>query len=290
MVGSYGFKLSLLGYAVVLTLRIVVLIATSTAANWRKGVSVLLQPTLCLIAFVVFWSSVSSAIPLQALPFIILSPIISFVAVYVFFHSLESFSMKISPLGSITLFRAFIINWVTDQNAPLEKFLEKMGEDSDIEVNLLKFESSKPKVAIIVPFVHPGPFKNIGSSLLPSLLKSEFEKEFGCETCVPLGLLGHELDLASQEQNRKIVSHVIASAKFKASADLASPLVRSTQGTATASCQIFGDTVFLSFTLAPKTTEDLPQELGRIVNEEAAKFGLKYAMVVNTHNSIDRNC
>jgi len=40
-------------------------------------------------------------------------------------------------------------------------------------------------------------------------------------------------------------------------------------------------------TLAPKTTEDLPQELGRIVNEEAAKFGLKYAMVVNTHNSID---
>jgi putative membrane protein len=44
--------------------------------------------------------------------------------------------------------------------------------------------------------------------------------------------------------------------------------------------------VFLSFTLAPKTTEDLPQELGRIVSEEAAKYGLNGAMVVNTHNSL----
>ena len=75
-------------------------------------------------------------------------------------------------------------------NAPLEKFLEDMGQDKDIEVRLLKFDSSKPKAAIIVPLVHPGPFKNIGSSLLPSLLKHGFEKEYGCDTCTPLGILG----------------------------------------------------------------------------------------------------
>jgi putative membrane protein len=54
----------------------------------------------------------------------------------------------------------------------------------------------------------------------------------------------------------------------------------------TASCQVFGNAAFLSFTLAPKTTEDLPQELGRIVREEAGKHGLD-AIVVNAHNSID---
>ena len=135
-----------------------------------------------------------------------------------------------------------------------------MGEDKDIEVTLLKFDSFKPKAAIIVPLVHPGPFKNIGSSLLPSLLKQGFEKEYGCATCTPLGILGHELDLASQEQNHKIISQVIDSAKFKSAADLASPSVRVTEGAATASGQIFGDTLFLSFSLAPETTEDLPQE------------------------------
>lgn len=180
-----------------------------------------------------------------------------------------------------------MLNWVAALNAPFEALLEKLGENENIEITLLKFDSYKPKAAIIVPLVHPGPFKNIGSSLLPSLLKRDFEKEFGCDTCVPLGILGHELDLASQVQNQKIITEVIESAKFPASAYKASPFVKVTEGFVTASCQVFGNAFLLSFTLAPKTTEDLPQELGRIVNEEAEKLGLKCSVVVNAHNSIN---
>ncbi len=287
---SFGWllwiKLSLLGYAVITTLRIIVLTATSMAANWRKGLSVLLQPMFCIVAFLVFWTGISSAITFQVLAFIIVSPIISFIAVTVFFKSIEKVSTQFSPMASIPLFRAFIVDWVASINAPLEKSLEDMGQDVDIEVNLLKFDSSKPKAAFIVPLVHPGPFRNIGSSILPSLLKQRFEKEYGCDTCTPLGILGHELDLASQAQNQKIISQVIASAKFEASASSASRFVRASEGPATASCQIFGDTTLLSFTLAPKTTEDLPQELGRIVREKAANYGLKNALLINAHNSL----
>ena len=280
-------KLCLLGYAAVVTLRGVVFIATSSAAMWRKLLSVLLNPTLCIVAFLAFWGGISSAILIQILPFLVISPIIGCVAVFLFLSSLDRLGQKTYSIPSLPLFRAFMLNWIVDLNAPLEELLEKLGENADVEVTLLKFDSSKPKAAVIVPLVHPGPFKNVGSSLLPSLLKHEFEREFGCDTCVPLGILGHELDLASQAQNHKIVSQVIASAKFKASSDLASPFVKVTEGAATASCQIFGDTALLSFTLAPKTTEDLPQELGRIVCEEAEKYGLKSAMVVNAHNSIN---
>jgi putative membrane protein len=190
-------------------------------------------------------------------------------------------------MPALPLFRAFMLNWVVGLNAPFEVFLEKLGEDEDVEISLLKFDSPKPKAAIIVPLVHPGPFKNIGSSLLPSMLKNEFEKEFGCDACVPLGILGHELDLASQAQNRRIIHDVINSAKFAASADKATPFVKVTDGFATASCQMFGRTVLLSFTLAPKTTEDLPQELGRIVREEAERNGLECAVMINAHNSLD---
>jgi putative membrane protein len=133
--------------------------------------------------------------------------------------------------------------------------------------------------------VHPGPFKNIGSSLLPSMLKSEFEKEYDCAACVPLGLLGHEMDAASQAQNHKIIDQVLASAKTKGSISEATPLVRVSEGFVSASCQIFGKTAFLSFTLAPKTTEDLPQELGALIREEASVLGLE-AFVVNAHNSL----
>ena len=287
---SFGWlvwvKLSLLGYAAVVTLRVIVFMTTSDAAIWRRGVSVLLQPTLCLIAFLVFWADVSSAVPLQFLPFIIVSPVIALVAGLFFVYPVRHLAEKTFSLPSIPLFRAFIVDYATGDNAPIEQLLENMGEDKDIEVNVLKFESSKPKAAFIVPLVHPGPFKNVGSSLLPSLLKNGFEKEIGGDACIPLGILGHELDLSSQAQNQKVVSQVIASAKFRPTADLASPFVRVIEGAAGASCQIFGDTALLSFTLAPKTTEDLPQELGRMVSEEAVKLGLKHAVVVNTHNSI----
>ncbi len=280
-------KLSLLGFAAVVTLRTIVLTATSYAAKWKQMLSALLQPILCIVAFVAFWVSTSSVIILQVLPFIVLTPIISYLAVFLFLRSIDRLGKDIYGLPALRMFRAFILNWVTDLNAPLEEHLEEMGQDADVEVSLLKFDAAKPKAAVIVPLVHPGPFKNIGSSLLPSLLKHGFEKEFRCDACVPLGILGHELDLASQAQNHKIVSEVIAFAKFESQDGLASPFVKATEGYATASCQTFGDTAFLSFSLSPRTTEDLPQELGRMVSEEAKKHGLKTAVVVNAHNSIN---
>jgi putative membrane protein len=280
-------KLGLLGFAAVVTLRFLVFNATSSSAKWRQVLSVLLEPALSVVAFLVFWEvAISNSFILGILPFVILSPVIGYVAVYLLLSSIDRFGKKNYSLHALPLFRAFLLNWVTDQNEPLEKHLEAMGGDADIEVTLLKFDASKPKAFIIAPQVHPGPFKNIGSSLLPSLLKREVEKEIGGTACVPLGLLGHELDLASQTQNYKIAAQVIASVKFECQAALASPLVRVTDGAATASCQIFGDTTFLSFSLAPKTTEDLPQELGRIVEDEAKKHGIQNAVVVNCHNCL----
>ena len=281
-------KLSLLGFAVVVTLRLIVFNATCSAASWRRYLSILLQPALCIATFIMFWLIYPGvvAVSWQVLLFVFAAPIVSFVAVSILLSSIDRLGKTAYSLPALPLFRAFILNWVDSQNAPLEKYLEEMGEDADISVTLLKFDAAKTKAAIIVSQVHPGPFKNIGSSILPSLLKREVEKEFGGSVCVPLGLLGHESDLASQAENFKIVENVIANAKFESKTSLASPFIRVNEGVATASCQIFGDTAFLSFTLSPKTTEDLPQELGRIVAEEAKKLGLQNAVVVNCHNCL----
>jgi putative membrane protein len=280
-------KLCLLGFATVTTFRAVVFIATSSVGFLRRIIASLLSPLLCIAPFTVFWAGIDSSIPLQFLPFLVVSSIVGCSFAFLFVFLIDQLGRRMYDVPSMPLFRAFMLNWVAALNAPFEALLEKLGENEDIEVTLLKFDSSQPKAAIIVPLVHPGPFKNIGSSLLPSLLKRDFEKAFGCDTCIPLGILGHELDLASQAQNQKIIDHVIDSAKFLAASDKATPFVKVTEGFVTASCQIFGKTAFLSFTFAPKTTEDLPQELGRIVNEEAEKLGLGCNIVVNSHNSIN---
>ena len=286
---TFGFlwwvKLCLLGFATLLTLRTVVFLSVSSAKLGRRLTAILIQPLACIVPFAVFWTTLNVA-PIDFLPFIAIAPVIACLSAFVFVHLLDRIGQKTYGVPSISIFKAFMLNWVSGLNGPLEGYLEKMGGDADVEVSFLKFDSSKPKAAIIVPLVHPGPFNNIGSSLLPSLLKQEYEKEYGCEACVPLGLLGHELDAASQAQNHKIINQVLASANFTSSIDKATPFVRISEDFVTASCQVFGKTAFLSFTLAPKTTEDLPQELGSIVREEAEKLGLDFAIVVNAHNSL----
>jgi putative membrane protein len=279
--------LCLLGFAAVLTFRTVVFIATSSAGILQRLVSSLFPPFLCIATLMVFWELFSIGGSLQVLPFLVISPIVGCSAAFLFVFLLDHYGRRVSGVPSMPLFRAFMLNWVAGLNAPFEALLEKLGENEDVEVTLLKFDSYKPKAAIVVPLVHPGPFKNIGSSLLPSMLKRDFEKEFGCQTCVPLGILGHELDLASQAQNQKIINQVINSAKFPVSTERATPFVKVTDGFVTASCQVFGKTALLSFTLAPKTTEDLPQQLGRVVHDEAEKLGLECNIVVNAHNSIE---
>ena len=281
----WGVKLCLLGFSALITLRAVVFFSASSAKSGQRLLAIMLQPFPCIVPFVVFWAKLNVA-PIDFLPFLVVSPIVAYASAFLFVSLLDRLGKKMYGIPSITIFKAFMLNWVSALNGPLEAFFEKLGEDEDVEVSFLKFDSSKPKAALIVPLVHPGPFKNIGSSLLPSMLKHEFEKEYGCDACVPLGLLGHELDAASQAQNHKIIDSVLSSANFKASVDTATPFVKVSEGFVTASCQLFRKIAFLSFTLAPKTTEDLPQELGRIVREEAEKLGLENIIVVNAHNSL----
>jgi putative membrane protein len=284
---GWWIKLCLLGFAALLTFRAVVFLSTSSVPFFRRLIASLLQPFFCVAVFVVFWAQFAGASPYQFIPFLVIAPVLSCVSAWLFLSLIDRLGHKTFGMPAFPLFRAFMLNWVVGLNAPFEDFLEKLGKDENIEVTLLKFDSSKPKAAVIVPLVHPGPFKNIGSSLLPSMLKRNFEKEFSCDACVPLGILGHELDLASQAQNQRIINEVIKSARFTASAEKATPLVKVSEGYVTASCQVFGKTALLSFTLAPKTTEDLPQELGYIVREEAEKLGLDCTIVVNAHNSIN---
>jgi len=279
-------KLCLLGFCAVLTLRSVVFFSSSSVSLVRAAAASVVQPVASIIPLLIYWGSIDGAMPIHILPFLLISPLVSLSFALLFVSLIDQQGQKAYGIRSIELFKAFMQNWVVGLNEPIERHLDQLGKDEDVEVSILGFASSKPKATIIVPTVHPGPFKNIGSSLLPSMLKAKFESEKGGEACVPLGLMGHELDLTSQRENHKVVDKVLASLRLLPLVGGATPFIRVSNNIATANCQVFGKTAFLSFTLAPKTTEDLPQELSRIVREEATKLGYISTVLVNTHNSI----
>jgi putative membrane protein len=283
---SWWIRMCFLGFSAALILRSVVFYSTSSLNHKRLITASFLQPFSCIILFLVFWAKIAPITSSMFL-FLILSPTISLVSTFFFIFLINRVGEQMLGISSLSLFKAFLLNWIVDLNAPFEELLEKLGEKHDVEISLVKFGSPKLKAFIVVPSVHPGPFKNVGSSLLPSMLKNALENELNCVVGVPHGLLGHEFDLASQQQNQKIINHVAEFADFEAHEAKATPFIKVSNGLATACCQIFGKFAFLSFTLAPKTTEDLPQELGLFARQKAEKNGLTCCVVVNAHNSID---
>ncbi|MFZ0966274.1 MAG: DUF2070 family protein, partial [Candidatus Bathyarchaeia archaeon] len=284
---SWWIRLSLLGFSAVIILRLIVLLSTSSKGYKRLFAASLLQPFSCIIPFLVFWTRISYSINFFMPVFFVFSLVVGLISSLLFISILNRVGIQALGVPSLPLFKAFLLNWIAGLNVPFEEFLEKLGENQDVEVSLIKFGSSKPKAVIVVPSVHPGPFKNVGSSLLPSMLKTALETKLDCVVCVPHGLLGHEFDLASQIQNQKIINRVVEFANLEVSVAKATPFIKVSNGLATACCQAFGNFAFLSFTLAPKTTEDLPQELGLFVRQEAERHRLTCCVVVNAHNSID---
>jgi putative membrane protein len=285
----WWIRLCLLGFSAVLIFRLIVLNAASRMGYKRVLTAAFLQPVLCMIPFLALWTKIGLPPTMQMGLFFAFSIGVALLSSFSFIFLLNRVGKQTLGVPSFSLLKAFLLNWVLDLNAPFEELLEGLGEEQNVEVTLMEFISSKPKAAIVVPSVHPGPFKNVGSSILPSMIKNALEKSLGCTVCVPHGLFGHELDLASQSQNQKIINSIIHSKNAESLETKASPFVSVSNGAATACCQIFGNLVFISFTLAPETIEDLPKELGFFVQQEAKKHDLACSAVVNAHNSINRN-
>ena len=284
-------KLFLLGFCAVLILRSVVFFTMSFVNTGRVFVSSLLQPMLCIIPVFLMRPLIGYSLGVSFFFLLLSSVFLALLTVFFFTSSLDRIGKKTLSISSFSLFKAFMANWTENLNEPLESFFEKLGSEQDIRLSLLALRAKKRmKAMIVVSGFHPGPFKNVGSSLLPYIIQNTLESKLHCTVSVPHGLFGHDFDLSSQLQNQKIVEGVLNSVDFPFFHAGATPFVRVEKDVASASCQIFGDCAFFTLTVAPKTTEDLPKELDSVIAEEAEKHGLSSSMVVNAHNSIDGSC
>ncbi|UCE16420.1 MAG: DUF2070 family protein [Candidatus Bathyarchaeota archaeon] len=281
-------KLFLLGFSVVLILRLLVFSTTSFAD--RKGVfiSSILQPAVCTISLF-FMGSVIDGLSAD---FFLLSAIfilIPVLAISLFTFLVNRVGKRNLGIDSLSLFKAFMANWTENLNAPLEVFLDRLGCERDVKLSMLAFRTTgeKIKAVMVVPALHSGPFRNVGSSLLPYTIQDALENKLQCVISVPHGLAGHELDLSSQLQSERVVKKTLDSVDFSPFSSEATPLVRTSENGASASCQVFGDCALFTLTLSPETMEDLPQELAFTIDSEAKKRGLSSAIVIDAHNSVD---
>jgi len=275
-----------LGFSGALILRLLVLSVTSFAGFGGTLFSSLLQPALVALPIFFMGSAIGYTLKMQVLIFALTSVSVALLTVFAFKYFMDRVGTGSLGIASSVLFKAFLANWTEDLIAPMETFFEKLGNKQDVKVSLLTFRTGeKIKSVIVVPALHPGPFKNLGSSLLPSLIQTSMQNKFDCVVSAPHGLVGHELDVSTQSENQRVVQSMLGFMGSSSTYSKATPMVRTESDDAKASCQIFGDCAFLTLTTAPKTIEDLPPELNSLIVSEAEKRGLS-ALAIDAHNSM----
>jgi putative membrane protein len=285
------FKFFIMGFCAALALRLIVLLAVSFARFPKIAVFAGLQPLLWMLSVVYTTSAISTfSLSVPLLTFFLVSVAVTVVTVLGYMYLIDRVGVSVLGVGSFSVLRAFMANWAEDLNAPFEQLFERFSQQSEIRISLLSFRNAKGKIkaTIIVPALHPGPFKNIGSSELPYMIQDAVENKLkGCVAMVPHGLSGHNLDLATQSENQLVLEKTLELTDFSGFGSSASLPLRIKRNGASVVCQVFNNCALVTLTLAPQTMEDLPPELDATIIEAAKRNGFSTAVAVDAHNCIN---
>ncbi len=249
----------------------------------RNVVACFTQPALCFV-------SASTLLPLTGAVILglgVLAILFMVGGIHLLLSVLANWRGGDPGLKLIPLFRSFILAWAEDINGPLEDQLTGMGEVMDLAVDSIAFDDEVGSInsALLVPYIHPGPFRNVGSSGLPQALVERVRERHGSEALVAHGVSDHTKDLTRNDDCFRVAEAVALNLFTAEGSDSATPLVWAEREGAHASCQLFGNVALVTLSLSPKSYDDLPEWLYERIAKVADGMGLK-AVVVDSHNSI----
>ncbi len=187
-------------------------------------------------------------------------------------------------LDPLKLARAFLANWLSNIAEPMENILSSLSIPRKARVDIIVFERDKTKpIALIVPEIHYGPFKNVGSSMMPYFLDEAF-KNIGYNALALHGPEAHGHNLPTAEYSRKIAQR-IAEELSKSKGVILEPreFFRERAGDWEALVVPF-DKIAVLFVTRDKGIDDLPSKLRDIAEKLGEETGI-YPVIVDSHNS-----
>lgn len=114
-------------------------------------------------------------------------------------------------IDAIKSFRGFAEYILTGERRGIEEILVKLSSKKRLYLDAYTFydREKKPVGSIVIPYIHPGPFRDLGSSALPSILLDQARKR-GYNLIVFHGPSTHGEDLAQSAAVKKIVNTILS--------------------------------------------------------------------------------
>ena len=250
------------------------------------------NPLLFLpIIFIFFLPLLLISKPL-AFPFLLAIYASSIALAFLTISKVDSKTLKIIGIKGSRFGASFFRAWFNKTDNEYESFLEQLSSLKRIVTDVFLFterERGFPLGSLVVTDIHPGPFHDVGSSTLPTVLSSEMERTTGAPCLVLRGKGSHENDIPTKALAEGFAKMISTSA-----ANLLVPLRASVRADDPKEQKVefeqdkAGPFTVTSFTLneenlvllskAPLPCDDIPQEVGDYLEALGCK-------VADAHNS-----
>jgi len=212
-----------------------------------------------------------------------LSSFILLGALVLFFFIINAPMKKSFGLSSTDVLSSFFSQWFY-HNKDLENAFEKVGEPAKTLESIFGFKRKNDTVFFVTPYVHYGPFGNLGGSEFSYLLAKELDAKYSSKTFVFHGTVTHDLNPVSSSEITKILDPLYKSIDNANYKKAKISLVSGRSEECMAQVIRINDSAMVSVSRAPEVTEDINFGLGLTMMAEAEK-NVKDAMLVDQHNA-----
>ena len=258
----------------------------------RNTVAALMPPLLWIVAELLL-APLNTALPLLPtfwyIPIVSSLVIASLVVHYIYRAVSVPFERDLGINGP-QLLRAFGHDYLADNPSPLEKILTNIATVQDIPVEIIIFRDVERPVACgVIQYVHPGPFRDIGSSGLPSVIIEHIQETHGIPAFVMHGSCTHQQNLTTKEDYPIVLAEIDRLIEETKVHDLISGPHWSDGGKFKVWSLFVGNDVLTISTSAPEFTDDISLDVGhdvaKMIRERLPQVG--GVAVVDAHNCID---
>jgi putative membrane protein len=187
-------------------------------------------------------------------------------------------------LSTFNLLQAFLSAWTEQNGAKMEEIVEARAKNRRIKSYVLKFIStgiSQRDLSVVIPGVHPGPFKPIGGSNLPY----ELFRFFGKSAIVVHGASDHSFNIPSKNELEKYLFS-FNGATVSNTGSTCTDVVQIKRARFVVTGISFGGVVLIMLSTTSGGMEDVSAEVTSNLQEYACYLGFSKALVADSHNAM----
>jgi putative membrane protein len=280
----------LLGSGFSLAIIYLVVLSTTTAGSIKGAVLSLLFPSTSIAVFVLTEPLLLNLAALWLFVGVFgAACIIMIFCVQVFLYAVGRPLKRAFNVDGIQLFRGFLSVWSEGKPDQIEACFKRIGQSTSVPLAVIRFigDGKQPSLVFVVADVHPGPFKDTGSSRMPAAVAQWGRSQLNTVACALHGTVTHDLNLVAREELDKLLADVQGAYEQAKDVPSVSHFVRVRSDAIQAGCQLFGGTALIIFTRSPEAMDDISLAVGRRVAAAVEKV-VDQSIIVDAHNCIGK--